>query len=72
MKTKWWHVLFALVGISLFMMFVVPPSTRCKFYFWNKNACTQQEGAAKLLGADPGLPLFIQGQQIRERIGQLT
>lgn len=62
---KFWHVIGALIVVGLIMMFLVPPSIRCRFSFWNPNACSQiQQGVDMLqkVGVDvnPNMPAITQ------------
>ena len=66
MKVKWWHVLLGLIAISVMITYFVPPNVRCKWEFWNKNACSQVQAGSKLLTnlgypIDPNKPLITQG-----------
>lgn len=68
---KFWHVIGALVVIGLIMMFVVPPSIRCKLAFWNSNACATVKQSADMLqkmGVDvnPNMPAITQLDDIAE------
>jgi hypothetical protein len=62
---KWWKILLAVVGISIAVILIVPPGTRCKWAFWDKNACATVQQAAQDLGklgvdVDPNMPFVTQ------------
>lgn len=62
---KWWHVLLGLIAIWFVYAFLIPPNLRCKFSFWNKDACQQVQQGSELLKAfgydiDPTKPLATQ------------
>jgi len=71
---KWWHAVLGIIGIVVVSAFVVPPNIRCKFIFWDKNACASvQQGVSVLnkLGysIDPNKPIIFEpgyGQAIED------
>ena len=62
---KWWHILLAIIGIFIISGFIVPPSIRCKFLIWDRNACSDVQKGVEMLGKvgvdiDPNKPTITQ------------
>ena len=70
---KWWHALLGIIGIVVVSGFVVPPSIRCRFMIWNKNACSDIQTASKLLNTagvnfNPDEPVITQVDEFAQGI----
>lgn len=66
---KWWHALLGIIAVVVISGFVVPPSIRCKFMIWNKNACADVQTGTELLSKfgvnlNPDEPIVTQVDEL--------
>jgi hypothetical protein len=62
---KAWHWGIVILGILGFL-FLLPPSIKCKLYFWSKDSCSQVSDILQNVGVDPNAPPVTQFDELAE------